>query len=175
LTVESAPDPADPLIYSIGFEASEGFTAGTTYNNASIKFDGPIGQQWGTYYGTASTNAPIMDSMSMQMRWYTTAVANLGYTFTDFNTSNIGTIKFNAKSTNSLRVEVSISTATSNTGWSEAEIFTLTGTSAEYIYNVPASYQSQEIRIRFRIILPGTNPTSTSSLFIDNVRFYIPE
>ena len=54
--------PIDEVIYTIGFEEDEDFTASSVYNNTTIRYDGPEDQQWGSYYGTVSTNYAIDDA-----------------------------------------------------------------------------------------------------------------
>jgi uncharacterized repeat protein (TIGR02543 family) len=159
------------VIYETGFESSEGFTHGTTYNNTTVKMDGPTEQQWGTYYGTASTTSPLSGAQSMQMRWYTSAPANLGYTFTDFDLENISKIEFFAANELGLKVEVSVSIDEGDT-WIDAEVFALTGTSTQYTYFVEESSQVGTLRVKFQVSLPEPIPTGTSRLYIDDVKIY---
>ena len=84
--------------YTTGFET--GFTAGSIYNNTNVRVDGPDGGQWGSYYGTASTNDKITGSNSMQMRWYTSSTSSLGFAESNFFLSDVGFVSFNAKQTN---------------------------------------------------------------------------
>lgn len=170
LTIETAPDPEDPLLYSTTFEASEGFTAGTVYNNTTIKMDGPEGKKWGTYYGTASTTSAIEGSMSMQMRWYTGGPN--GYTFTDFYTNGVGKIEFLASKTSNINVIVEVST--NGTDWLFPETFTLTTSAVDYTYNVDSSLHETPIMVKFTITYT-TTPANAARLYIDNVRFSIPE
>jgi hypothetical protein len=163
--------PTEQVVYSTGFEAADEFTAASVYNNTTEKLDGASGSQWATYYGTASTTSPLADLMSMQMRWYTSAVTNLGYTYTNFDTADVTKITFFAASTLGLNVEVTISTDGGAT-WIEAQTFTLTGTSTEYTYNVPVAYQTGDLRVKFTIVLPDPIPTGTSRLYLDGVQIY---
>ncbi len=57
--------PIDEVIYTVGFEEDEDFNATNTYNNATIRYDGPEDQQWGSYFGTVSTNYAIDGAQSM--------------------------------------------------------------------------------------------------------------
>ena len=154
----------EKVLYATGFDASEGFVASTTYNNTTEKLSGPTGQQWALYYGTPSTSGAISDGQSAQMRWYKSAVANLGYLRSTFTVSNVTQVVFDAKSTRDLKVEVSYST--DGTNWLGAEVFTLSGTAATYTYDVT---ETGSIYIRFKVVLPATNPTDTANLYIDNV------
>jgi len=171
VTVYAIGTIVEQSVYSTGFESAEGFTAATAYNNTTVAYKGPVDNQWGTYYGTPSTTAPLIGSQSMQMRWYTSATANLGYTFTNFDTVDVTKITFFAANTLGLNVEVSISTD-GGTTWIEGQTFTLTGNSTEYTYNVPVANQTGNIRVKFAIVLPDPIPTGTSRLYIDGVNFY---
>ncbi len=160
-------------IYTTGFESSEGFTASTSYNNTTVLFTGPSGQQWGTYYGTPSTTSPITGSQSMQMRWYTSSPANLGYTFTNFDLANVTKVTFKSKNylkTNGVNVIVSYSTD-GGTSYTEDSTFTLTTTPTDYEYIVSTTGEYPSVRIKFGITYT-TAPTATDRLLIDDVVVY---
>jgi hypothetical protein len=161
----------ESVIYSTGFEASEGFTAGTVYNNTEIKYDGPAGQQWGTYYGTASTTSPLTGSQSIQMRWYTTAPGNLGYAFTAFDLANVTKVVFQAANTLGLNVNVSYSIDGGITFIGD-EIFTLSTTAAEYTYEISETGEYSSVRLKFLISLPDPIPTGTSRLYLDEISIF---
>lgn len=159
------------VIYQTGFEASDGFTAGTVYNNTDILYSGHVDNQWGTYYGTPSTTAAILGNQSMQMRWYTSAISNLGYTYTNFDLANATYVNFFASSTNGLNVKASFSTDGGTTYINE-ELFILSITATEYTYNISATGEYPNVRIKFEISLPDPIPTGTSRLYIDDVKVY---
>ncbi len=161
---------AETAIYSTGFEASEGFTAGTVYNNTTIKYDGPSGQQWGTYYGTAATTGAISGAMSMQMRWYTSAPSNLGYTFTNFDLTNVTRVTFKAANTNGINVIASYSTDGGST-YTGDQTYTLSTTSSEYEYIISNTGEFPSVRIKFQLTYT-TAPTATSRLYIDDITVY---
>jgi hypothetical protein len=154
-------------IYLTGFESSQSFTAGTVYNNTTIKYDGPQGQQWGTYFGTTSTTGAISGAQSMQMRWYSGTPGNLGYTFTNFDLPNVTYITFLASNTSTVNVVVSFSTDGGAT-YTGAQTYTLTATPTQYTYNVSQTGEYQNVRLKFQIAYT-TTPTSPSRLYIDNV------
>ncbi len=163
ITVSKAPH------YQTGFESAEGFTASGTYNNTTVAYTGQEGKQWGTYYGTPSTQSPISGSQSLQMRWYTSATANLGYTFTNFDIDGASKIEFKAKQTNSLKVRVDYST-NSGSDWIEGQVFSPTTSGDEFTYDVPlTAQQSSKLRFKFQLVLPASNPSGTSNLYIDDV------
>lgn len=154
-------------IYSTGFESSEGFTAGTTYNNTNIIYQGPSGQQWGFYYGTPSTTGPISGSQSGQLRFYTANPDRLGYMFTNFNiTGRITTITFKALNTsgNNVMVEYSIDGGST---WGNGQTFTLGTSSGTYTYNVNLTEATSSFRVKFTLV-PGT--TNGSRVTIDDVQ-----
>lgn len=150
--------------YTTGFET--GFTTGTTYNNPTVRVDGPDGEKWGSYFGMASTNDKITGSNSMQMRWYTGSSSSLGYVESNFFLSNVGFVSFNAKQTNGLKVGLYYKRA-SDGDWVLAQTFApeTTSTKCSYAFNTPI----ENARIKFGVVLPAKAPTGTSKLWIDDV------
>ncbi len=168
------PASNDTVIYSVGFEDEEGFTASNVYNNTTVEFTGAEGAQWGTFYGTPSTNNHIAGAQSMQMRWYTSATENIGYTYTNFDLHNVTHVTFAAASSNGLNVKVSHSTDGGST-YSAGQVFTLGSTAQVFNYMVDEEGSYNFVRLKFAIELPETNPTSTSRVVIDSlVAFGIP-
>jgi hypothetical protein len=158
------------VIYSTGFESSQSFTAGTVYNNATIKYDGPTGEQWGTYFGTASTTGAISGSQSMQMRWYSGTPSNLGYTFTNFDLQNVVSVDFKSSNTSTINVVASFSIDGGNT-YQGAQTFTLTTTPTVYSYSISPTGEYPNVRLKFQIIYT-TTPASPSRLYIDDIIVY---
>lgn len=168
------PASNDTVVYSVGFEDEEGFTASNVYNNTTVEFTGAEGAQWGTFYGTPSTNNHIAGNQSMQMRWYTSATENIGYTYTNFDLHNVTHVTFAAASSNGLNVKVSHSTDGGST-YSAGQVFTLGSTAQVFNYVVDEEGSYNFVRLKFAIELPETNPTSTSRVVIDSlVAFGIP-
>lgn len=168
------PSVGDTVIYAVGFEAEEGFVASTVYNNTSISFTGPDGEQWGTYYGTPSTNNHITGAQSMQMRWYSSAAGNIPYTYTNFDLRNVTHVTFVATSSNGLKVNVSHSVDGGAT-FSNGEIFTLGSSANTFDYVVDETGSYDFVRLKFTIVLPETAPTATSRVVIDSlVVFGVP-
>ena len=160
----------ESVIYTTGFESSEGFTATNVYNNTTVLKSGPNGQQWGTYYGTPATTGAIGGTQSMHMRWYTSAVTSLGYTYTDFNLTNVTKVTFNAANTAGINVIASYSTDEGVTYTGE-QTFELTTTSTLYTYNISALGAFPKVKIKFTLTF-ATAPTATSRLYLDNVSVY---
>lgn len=166
--------PIDTVFYSTGFEATDGFTAGTVYNNQTVAYTGDelnMEYQWGTYFGTPSTTSPVYGAQSMQMRWYTSTPDNIGYTFTNFDVPNATKVEFSAKNTNDLNVSVSYSIDGGATYVGDS-IFMLQSTTGRYTYHICDSGQYDYVRVKFAISLPTTLPTATSRLYIDSVLIY---
>lgn len=159
----------DTVMYSVGFEAEEGFVATQTYNSPNIVYSGAEGQQWGTYYGTPSTNEHICGAQSMQMRWYTSAASTLGYTFTNFDIRNVTYVTFDAKSPNGLKLNVSYSIDGGNTYVGDSLYTVATGGRHNYRFNVSEMGEYNFVRLKFAVVLPETAPTGTSKLLIDSV------
>ena len=159
----------DTIMYSTGFEASEGFVAATYYQNANIVYTGAEGQQWGTVYGTPATSDHICGAQSMQMRWYTTAANILGYTFTNFDIRNVTYVTFDAKSPNGLKLNVSYSIDGGNTYVGDSLYTIATGGRHNYRFNVSETGEFNFVRLKFAVVLPETAPSGTSKLVIDSV------
>jgi len=168
VTFEESLVPTEQSIYTTGFESDEGFTNGSVYNNTTVKLDGAVGQQWGTYYGTASTTNPLYELMSMQMRWYASAPANLGYTFTNFTLLDATKVTFYAANTSSINVIVSYSIDDGVT-YINPQTFTLTSTKTMYTYNI--SETGLDVRVKFQITYT-TTPADKARLYIDDVTIY---
>ena len=162
------PSVGDTIIYMVGFEDGEGFTASNVYNNTTVNYTGPTDQQWGTYYGTPATTNHILGAQSMQMRWYTSATSNIGYTFTNFELRNVTHVTFVATSTNNLKVNVSHS-IDGGTTYTSGEIFDVSSSAQTFDYLVDENGTYDYVRLKFTIVLPETAPTATSRLVLDSV------
>lgn len=169
ITIEEAQEPIEQELYKTGFEESEGFTPSTKYDNTDIEYRGPSSQQWGFYYGTPSTTSPITGEQSAQMRWYTSAKDNKGYTFTDFAINKVTKVVFKAKKTSSINVIVSYSYDKEN--WIGHQLFTLSTSASEYTYIISPDGTDNPVYIKFELTY-STEPTNASRLYIDDVRIY---
>ena len=92
----------------------------------------------------------------MQMRWYTTAVNNLGYTYTNFDLRNVTKVYFQAKNTYNLKLTVSYSIDGGSTFIGDS-VYTVDTTKATYLFNVSETGQYDYVRLKFKITLPSTN------------------
>jgi len=171
VTVKDVSEKVISATYTTGFEAADGFTAGQTYNNQTVAYTGAASYQWGTYYGTPATTGFITGAQSLQMRYYTTAPTNYGYTFTNFETENISRVEFSAKkytAASTLTFSVSIS-IDGGTTWVGVETFTPSSTTATaYVYNVPAAYQYEKAMVKISM----ATTTVVDRLTIDDVTIF---
>lgn len=161
------------VLYSCGFEASEGFTAGSTYNSTVTQ--GPAGGQWKTYYGTVSTSSAITGSNSLAMRRYSSDENN-GYTEMQFDVAGAPTkVQFNAKAATSnsalLKLTVEYSTD-SGANWTKVDGFIAKElTSSSESYNFAVSGAPEKYRLRFSIDASSTKPTTKNAqMTIDDVK-----
>lgn len=165
------PSVGDTVIYAVGFESEEGFEASNVYNNTTVAFTGNEGEQWGTYYGTPSTNNHITGNQSMQMRWYSSAAGNIAYTYTNFDLRNVTHVTFTAANSNGLNINVSHSIDGGST-YSAGETFALTSMAHNFDYVVDEAGVYDYVRLKFTIVLPENAPSSTSRVVIDSVVVY---
>ena len=165
---EGDGETTEQVVYTTGFESSEGFKATTTYNNAAAAAFGAAGSQWKTVYGTAATTDAISGSQSMQMRWYSSAATTFGYTYTDFDIANVTKVEFAAAMTGKNSVKVSYSTDGGAT-WQGEQTFTLTTSKATYTYVVSETGLAN-VRLKFQLVIPSSSPVNKSRLYIDDVK-----
>ncbi|MBO4654824.1 MAG: chitobiase/beta-hexosaminidase C-terminal domain-containing protein [Bacteroidales bacterium] len=167
----------DTIIYTVGFESSEGFTVheemiggspAAVYNNTEIYYSGAENHQWGTFYGTPSTNAAICGEQSMQMRWYTANPDRLGYTFTNFDMRNVTYVTFDAKQTSGNKLKVSYSIDGGNTYVGDS-LYALTTNRHNYRFNVSETGEYNFVRLRFDFVLTDGTPVNKSKVVIDSV------
>ena len=153
--------------YSSDFESSEGYTASSTYN--STVDSGPNGKQWHIYYGTASTNAALEGSQSLQMRWYASAKNNKPYAQTSFASAEVKTISFKYKVTNSNMNFKTLYKENAGDEWIDIEtVDTVDNNPHEYRHVFDSSVTS----LFFRVEVCGTAPESSSYNFVvDSMRF----
>ena len=175
ITVPEPPAPVynDTIIYYTSFDSTEHFLGGNNFQNDQVIFNGPTGQQWGTYHGTATTTSAISGDQSMQMRYYVSGdhIGHLGYTFTNFDLNDVTRVTFSAKSTNGLNMTVAYSTDGGNT-YQGTELINLTQNAQNYTYVVSDTGAYAFVRLRFAIAAPIVPPSGTSRVTIDSVVVY---
>lgn len=152
------------ILYQTGFETSEGFKTSTTYNNSTLKTFGPEGKQWGTLYGTPSTNAAITGEVSLQLRYYD-GVTNICAT-TEFTLDNVTQLTFKAKSTSGNFDLVVQHTTDNGVTWSEGKTYSISTTASDVTYNLTNPTDN----VRFKMTWKGT--TKSKGVCIDDVVIY---
>jgi|GEM_PF-6071149 len=158
----------EQVIYTTGFESSESFTATTSYNNSTIKYQGPGTQQWGIIMGSASTTGPLAGSQSMQMRSYASNT-NKGAISTDFNLSKVTKVTFKAKADNTSTTNLNAYYSTDGgTTWSSATSINVSTSSSDYTYNISSTGEFANIRIKIEHPLINI----AGRLTIDDVKVY---
>ena len=173
--------PIDELIHSVGFEASEGFTTSTTYNNDNPAYFGPDGQKWGVIHGTVtSTGTVVIDgTQSVQMRYYCDPTnihyGHIGYAYTNYDIHNVTKVEFNSKNTTNSNLKLMVSFSHDGGETFEGDsLYNVTATPQHFTYNITDSGQYYSVRVKFTMVLPET-VTQTSGnigLSIDAVDFY---
>lgn len=162
----------EKVIYETGFERIEGYTIGTSYNNTTVNYSGASGNQWGIYYGTASTTLSITDSASLQMRWYDKEAdkANFGYAFTNFALKNVTKVNFNAKNTSGINVSVSYS-IDGGISYTGDSLFTLKASTTNHTYIISTTGEYENVKLKFTLVTPS-GASGTLRLYIDDVIVY---
>lgn len=155
---------------NVGFEASEGFVAATSYDNRVHRYYNLLsGMPWATIEGTPSTNSKISGSNSMQLRWYATYPDVVPYAFTAFRLSSVKSVAFSAKGQNSFGVKIMYSTDNGAT-WNLGQSYELTTTKQDIVYKAPSELNN--VMFKFESVLPASLPeTGNSYVIIDDVSF----
>lgn len=123
---------AQEVLYSTGFETSEGYTTSTTYNtNVTV---GPSGKQWYICNGCVSTNNLIEGGSSLQMRYYTTN-KKTPYAQMKFYIDGVTDLYFKAKTSSSGKIKVEYSTDKGTT-WNGAKEYQISTTVSNISYQL---------------------------------------
>lgn len=158
----------EQVIYTTGFESSEGFVAGTSYNNTTVKFQGPATQQWGVIMGTTTTTGKISDVQSLQMRSYS-GNQTAGALYTDFDLAKVTKVTFKAQAYNAESPALNAYYSTDGgVSWSAATQIAVTTTAAEYTYTVSTTGEFPVVRIK----LEHPTVNVAGRLTIDDVAVY---
>ena len=158
----------ETVVYSTGFES---LSAGTDYKNTqtySGTSDGTGTASWSVYYGTASTTNAISGDNSVQMRVYKND-ANLGSITQTSDISNVDSIRFDYKVSNTnvvFKVEYSTNSGSS---WSELQTgISCAATNTVYTFKSLLATRASKFRIRITIT-GGTHSSNTARQFtVDN-------
>ena len=175
ITIKKAP--LATVLYSCGFELSEGFSTGTNYKTTVTQGPtSPTAKQWQTYYGTVSTSNKITGSNSLAFRRYSED-DNLSVSTMLFDvTGGVTKVQFNAKASASgsaalkLTIEYSTDSGSSWNAVSGYSAKSLTSSAAPYNFSVAGA--PEKYRLRFKIDASSTKPSSgNAQMTIDDVKF----
>ena len=157
---------AETLLETVGFESSEGYTAGTTYNSNNYT-TGSKGSKWKINYGAFSTNNAIIDNQSAQFRIYSSGGGYGALMNTGAYSSDITKVAFSAKTANS-NGKVKVSYSTNGSDWIDITTQSLASTTKEYTVEVPVSGVKY-----IKFTAAGTRPSKSNySIFVDAVKLY---
>ena len=169
-TFESLPSVStESEPYIVGFEASESFTASTSYKVADVRYTGAEDKQWGTVYGTPSTTGKISGEQCMHIKTYPIDGAwSESYTFTNFALSTVKQLQFAAASENYNNLKVSYRVV--GGAWTDLPTFELSNNAATYNHVFDTAVQN--VQFKFTIV-PTRSVSGTSGKYvvIDNVVF----
>ena len=163
---ESTSGRTEEVIYTVGFESSEGFTATTEYNNKNPKQVGPTGAKWEIVSGTPSTSDKIEGSQSVQMRYYKSLNGVIPSVTSKFTFENATIMSFKAKnSANGLNIKVEKSTDGST--WTGSQTFTLSTSAKSFEYVI--SNEGETVYLRFVYIWNETSDGKSAKVTIDTI------
>lgn len=167
--------PIDELIYSVGFEAAEGFSASSSYQHDDPVLFGPEGQQWGVSMGAVSTYNALVGNQCILMRFYGATSSpyfgHIGYTLTNFDLRNVTKVEFSAKAATGLTLRASFSHDGGDTFEGDS-LFAITSGNQRYTYYISETGQHNFVRVRFDVVIPGSTPSGSVDVRIDSVDVY---
>ena len=132
---------AETLIKSIGFESSEDFTAGTTYNSATTTTGGSS-PEWSINYGafSSASGAANTGSQAAQFRIYNGTGGGFGELKTTSAFANVTKFTFYAKTANATNTKLSTYYSTDGSTWTTlTSDRTLTTSHTKYTETINAS------------------------------------
>ena len=173
LSQQSKSSLSEEIIYTCGFESSEGFTTSQSYQGTVTSVT--TGKQWKVHYGTPSTSSKISGSQSLAMRLYSSN--NYGYSQMEFDLKNVTKVEYKAKAATSGNAKILLNTFYSTDGgknWIQVDTDkTLSTTATSYTFTVSANGAFDSVRVKFAISPNSTKPSKSSiQLTIDDIAIY---
>ena len=169
LTITQSAYVASGMIKFVGFEADEGYSAGTDYRNDHSQGD------WTIWQGavTSTKSAVISGSQSLQLRGYANQTESYFMLKDQSVLTGVTYIKFKAKRAKG-SPNLKISYKMDSGEWSEPKEISVTSTASDYTYIVSSTIHSNAVNIKFELTTPGTKDTQLS---VDDIEFYnsVPE
>lgn len=167
--------PTQTVIYSTGFEESEGFSIGTNYQGNVTS--GPEGQQW-NIDGNFSSSSGKIDGVSARLRYYSNST-KLNELKMEFDVSYASSIKFDTKMNANLTLDAFYSLDSGVTynylKQDDGSDFKNVNTTSVRTYelDVPGGNTCETVRFKFALGDASVKPSSKNyELSIDNIYIY---
>ena len=162
LTITQSAYVASGMIKFVGFEADEGYNAGTDYQNDHSQGD------WTIIYGAVTKTDKISGDQSLQMRGYSSNSGGESYFMLKENSALTGvtyiTFKAKYKSSGDLLVSHKI-----NDGeWSDPKPMHIGTTANEYTYVISNVTHSDKVNVKFE----NSTPQKSNRITVDDISFY---
>lgn len=163
------------VIYSTGFEESEGFSTGKNYQGNVTS--GPEGQQW-NIDGNFSSSSGKIDGVSARLRYYSSST-KLNELKMEFDVSYASSIKFDTKMNANLTLDAFYSLDSGVTynylKQDDGSDFKNVNTTSVRTYelDVPGGNTCETVRFKFALGDASVKPSSSNyELSIDNIYIY---
>lgn len=167
--------PTQTVIYSTGFEESEGFSTGTNYQGNVTS--GPDGQQW-NIDGNFSSSSGNIDGVSARLRYYKNST-KLNELKMEFDVSNVSSIKFDTKMNANLTLDAFYSLDSGVTynylKQADGSDFKNVKTTSVRTYELDVANGSTSETVRFKFALGDASQKPSGGnyeLVIDNISIY---
>ncbi len=167
--------PTQTVIYSTGFEVSEGFSIGTNYQSSVTS--GPEDQQW-NIDGNFSSSSGNIDGVSARLRYYKNST-KLNELKMEFDVSKVSSIKFDTKMHTNLTLDAFYSLDSGKTyqylKQADGSDFKNVKTTSVRTYELDVANGSTSETVRFKFALGDASQKPSggnTELVIDNISIY---
>lgn len=168
--------PIQTVIYSTGFEESEGFSLGTNYQGNVTS--GPSGQQWNIDGNFSKSNTGSINESTARFRYYSNST-KLNELKMEFDVSYVSSIKFDTKMNANLTLDAFYSLDSGVTynylKQDDGSDFKNVNTTSVRTYelDVPGGNSCETVRFKFALGDASVKPSSNNyELSIDNIYIY---
>ena len=163
LTITQSAYVASGMIKFVGFEADEGYSAGTDYQDDQSQGD------WTIIYGAVTTTDKISGAQSLQMRGYTSNSRGESYFMLkeDKILTGVTYITFKAKYKSS--GDLLVSHKINDGEWSEPKPMHIGTTANEYTYVISNDTHSDKVNVKFENSTPKADK---NRITVDDISFY---
>lgn len=168
--------PIQTVIYSTGFEESEGFSLGTNYQGNVTS--GPSGQQWNIDGNFSKSKTGSINESTARLRYYSNST-KLNELKMEFDVSYVSSIKFDTKMNANLTLDAFYSLDSGVTynylKQDDGSDFKNVNTTSVRTYelDVPGGNTCETVRFKFALGDASVKPSSSNyELSIDNIYIY---